>query len=246
MALAVEAKAKAKGPRMAVTLPSCGSDICQVKWSRGQSVVIEWNNAPLGDVNISLEPDGDPSLQSYPISKSVNGKNLKNKCKKKKKNATSCGRYVWHVPSNIPGGSYTVRIRSKKDNSVVYTDTIVIAKVKPNKPKPSKPGKPGKSTTTQSSTLTTSITSSSAPTTTGISSSFAADPAPTTSSPSAGSDDEDDDDSGDESDDDDDAAPSATDSASGATITASVAVPDETVTPPSASVSATMMSGGST
>ncbi|CAD6887117.1 unnamed protein product [Tilletia controversa] len=227
--LAVEAKRLDRPKqKMLVSSPVCATAPCQITWNRGQSVVIEWLDAPLGDVSISLEPTSDSGLGSYAISKSVSGKNLKDKCKKKK-GTTSCGRYVWHVPNNIAEGRYTVRIRSKKDKSVAFADTVVISRPKPGKPPGKGQGKPTKVTTrpastskgNKPSTFTFSVTSSSSPSASSAAAISTISPAPTAdpipTAPPSGSDDDDDHDDGDDSDDDDDSV--------GGTTSATVVAP---------------------
>lgn len=121
-----------RGKVLYVNYPSCDYYKCKVTWRPGQSVYVNWLNAPKGGLRIQLAPqDGTTGLSTYTITPkvgSIHGYSA-HKCNDMG-TGEKCGRFDWVVPANVKPGEYQVIVTSlaKPDKYVGYTDTVVIAK----------------------------------------------------------------------------------------------------------------------
>ncbi|EST05303.1 hypothetical protein PSEUBRA_005573 [Kalmanozyma brasiliensis GHG001] len=121
-----------RGKVLYVNYPSCDYYKCKVTWRPGQSVYVNWLNAPKGGLRIQLAPqDGTTGLSTYTITSnvgSIHGYNT-GQCDRAGTNE-KCGRFNWVVPANVKAGEYQVIVTSlaHPNKYVGYTDTVVIAK----------------------------------------------------------------------------------------------------------------------
>lgn len=120
-----------RGKTLYVNAPSCDHWKCQVVWSPGQNVYVNWLNAPKGGLKIQLVPEeGTTGLKTYTITDKVGSIHgfSKHKCNDMGIGA-KCGRFDWTVPANVREGKYEVVVTSLAQPKYVgYTDTVVIKK----------------------------------------------------------------------------------------------------------------------
>lgn len=137
LALAQASNDDPRGKVLFVNYPSCDSWRCKVTWRRGQSVYVNWLNAPKGGLRIQLAPqDGTHGLQTYTITDKVGSIHgwKDHKCDSAG-TGEKCGRFDWTVPNNVKDGEYQVIVTSLANPGkwVGYTDTVVIAGAKAGK-----------------------------------------------------------------------------------------------------------------
>ncbi|KAN0066532.1 hypothetical protein ACQY0O_000626 [Thecaphora frezii] len=108
--------------------PYCNYYQCSVIWGAGDKAVVNWLNAPAGDVQVDLMTDASSKLAykiatAPAVSDSCDAGNGYGVAVK----GTTCGGFVFTVPSSWANGNYTMRASSVQKPSIdSYTDVILI------------------------------------------------------------------------------------------------------------------------
>lgn len=117
------------GKVLYVNYPSCDFYQCTVTWHQGESVYVNWLNAPKGGLRIQLAPqEGVEGLKTYTVTDNVGSIHgyKEHKCDNMG-TGEKCGRFDWVVPKDVKEGKYQIEVTSlAKPELVGYTDTVLV------------------------------------------------------------------------------------------------------------------------
>ncbi|PLW18071.1 hypothetical protein PCANC_04711 [Puccinia coronata f. sp. avenae] len=110
-----------------VTSPSCASYKCEVTIHHGDTLNVNWLNAPSGDVKLVLASETDS--KSYTIKDRIAG--TQSDCYHGDNGHRPCGQYNKTIPKDWAYGKYSVQVISlSTPDKIGYTDIVTITKPK--------------------------------------------------------------------------------------------------------------------